>query len=89
MSTSYTNRSAAPTFGQTPPEPQAGGSYMRNADGTLACVQQTQDARRRTHPDHQVAAATGRAMTPAAEGAAITGDGTGSALPAVPKNPKE
>lgn len=45
-----------------PQEPQAGGSYVRNADGTLTCTQRTEsgghDGRRRhaaaTHNDaHQ------------------------------------
>jgi hypothetical protein len=97
MSNSYTNRSAAQTFGQTPPEPQAGGRYRREADGSLALVDQTQEGRRRTHPDHvaagteQVAAGAGRAMTPAPQGATATGDGTGTALPPVSstKNSKE
>lgn len=43
-----------------PVDPQAGGSYVRNADGTLTQVQQTQDGRRRAkrEPDAPDAPAT-------------------------------
>lgn len=75
----------APPKSAPPAEPAAGGSYVRNTDGSLTLVQQTQPAQGRALRDR-----TGIVMTSAPEGAAIAGDGTAHALPdASTDTPKE